>query len=235
MLNPRLSSTLAAAALTAAWQLSAPAATLDFNTPDLVVGSGPNTAGFIIDFNDGPNPLNEARRTYRVNWSTPGYTITDLFFDVVAADDDLFAKVGTAGSYGTPLFGIGYDLDGDGFGIEDASTFDVDGVFVTIDANADGASVTDVDDTYQEGWYTGYWSQWNGAANPLDPQVGWSPGLGLTSDAVSDGAWYGLGFDQDFSAFGGDLTDAPAFVPTPMGAAGGLIGIALIAARRRRA
>lgn len=188
-------------------------------------GSGANEAALVVDFNDGKSPASHA---WGFRWDGDA-TVTDLFAAVVTADARLFAKVGPAGTFGTPVYGIGYDLDNDGvFGVDDGSTFGAGGIKLTSDLDADGAAATDADDHYEEGWFSdGFWTHFVGSGEPFNGG-NWLGGNGLDSTPLTDGAWQGLSFDPAYS-----FTDAPS-EPLPEPTTLALIALGGAALLRRR-
>jgi len=209
-----------------------------FSGIDRWVGEGANEAALVVDFNDAIRP-NSLAWGYRFDGSPTGW---DMFSDVLAADSNMYATIDSATSRGPALFGIGYDVDGDGFAISDGSAFDTDGVSDlnvwdpnTDNTDSEGTSLVDdaiatnSDDHYREGWFSnGFWVHFESSNNPYEAGS-WSSGLGLGSQSLSDGAWTGLSFDGAFS-----FSDSPS-QPLPEPAALGLFvlgGVALVARRR---
>ena len=212
-------------------------AVFDFGDINTWYGNGANQAALVIDFNDGNSPTSLVWG-YRFDGSP---TAEDMFNDIITANTALFAKIDSATQYGTALFGIGYDVDGDGFGLDDGSIIGADGFIdtntesdTTENDNADGASATDADDHYEEGWFTdGFWVHWEATSSPYNGGA-WASGFGLAYQTLTDGAWTGMYFDP---AFGFATAPAepvsPGSVPEPAGlfalAIGGLMFV------RRRA
>jgi len=201
------------------------------------VGSGASEAALIVGFNDGVDPVVLAWG-YRFD-GTP--TAWDALMKVVAADGNFYATVDSKATYGPALFGLGYDVDGDGFGISDGTTFDANGVsdLNVWDANTDAgssaatspvddATANDAADHYREGWWSnGFWVHFESPNNPYN--VGsWQGGLGAGSQDLADGAWIGLSFDPVFS-----FTDPPTN-PVPEPATMTLLGVGGAALLRRR-
>jgi hypothetical protein len=102
------------------------------------VGSGTNSAALVVDWNDGKSPESLA---WGFRWSGTA-TGFDMISAVLASDP----RFDGAFIFGTAIFGLGYDLDGDG------------GTFNFIEP---GGSASDADDHFQVGWMiNGYWSYW---------------------------------------------------------------------------
>ncbi|MEX2212620.1 MAG: hypothetical protein WD768_00735, partial [Phycisphaeraceae bacterium] len=135
--------------------MKAHALTLDDIT--FYVGTGANRAGLVIDWADGLDPL-----IWGYRWDGAA-TSQQMFHDIVMADPRLFAKVSNQFSFGEFIFGIGYDRDDDGFAISDSTVF-TDGLF---EGNAtDGATASDADDSYVEGFNTGFIASFVSNGNP---------------------------------------------------------------------
>lgn len=184
------------------------------------VGAGSNRAVLVIDWNDGKSPASLA---WGYRWDGSA-TAQDMLLALVAADPHLYARIGLPGSSGVPLYGLGYDSDGDGFAISDGTSF-TDGLAVT--GPSDHSDPTDPDDRYEEGWFSeGFWWHYESNDGPYTSGA-WSSGLGLASQLLSDGSWTGLSYAPGFSASAPD--EPVAAIPEPMtawlmliGAAGGL-------------
>jgi hypothetical protein len=152
------------------------------------VGAGANRAAVVIDFDGDDGGDQSLAWGYR--WSGGAFGI-DMLRAVVVADPRLYAKLGTF-SYGTSVFGLGYDLDDDGqFGVADETTFDENGVATA--AYKDGNAATDGGDLYREGWEDGTWSYGVAASDPWTN--GWSyAALGASLQPLADGAWNSWAF-----------------------------------------
>lgn len=172
------------------------AATLD--DVQFWVGSGTNRAILVIDWADGLGP--EALFWgYQWNGNATGL---DMLLAVVRADSRLFAHLGQYG-WGTAVFGLGYDRDGDTFfGVNPDPGFDALGVAWSLNPN-DGRTAVDLEDHWREGWNSGYWAYYLKA----DENAPWTPSMvGAADRSLSDGVWDGWRF-------------APGFVASPPGAA----------------
>ncbi len=177
------------------------------------VGLGDRQAGLVIDWNDGQEPQLWG---YRFNGTKSGQ---DMFFEIVGARAELFARVGPDGPFGRPIYGVGLDRNGGEFGISD-EIGDESAIFLgsTIaetpvpDEFDNAASSNDPGDSYQEGWFTGYWTYWNSTGQSANR--GWgSAATGAADRILSDGDWDGIRFDPTFS-----FLDPPAVtlsVPEP--------------------
>jgi hypothetical protein len=179
---------------------STAASKAEFTFDDIAywIGSGANEAAFVVDWNDGIEPQSLAWG-YRWDGTATG---EDMLTDIIAMDSDLYAKISTPGGFGVALYGLGYDLDHDGFDIDDGTVF-VDGLAVS--DPADGASATDPEDHYTDGWFSaGYWSYWLS-----DDGADWGfSGTGMSGRTLTNGAWDGWSWAPGFGA-------TPPSEPTP--------------------
>ncbi|MCL6628876.1 MAG: hypothetical protein K6U00_04665 [Armatimonadetes bacterium] len=131
------------------------------------VGSGGNQAALVIDWYDGKHPVSLAWG-FRWDGTATGRTMLDA---IKMADPRLFENY--CGP--TVVFGLGYDLDGDGF--------------TYVPGTNETGYAADPDDHYQEGWMTaGYWSYW--IKSNTESSWGWSMG-GITDRILTDGCWDG--------------------------------------------
>lgn len=205
-------------------------ASFTFDDIEYWVGSGSNEAAFVLDWNDG---ITHETLAWGYRWDGAA-TGEDMLRAVITADARLFAKISAPGMFGISTFGFGYDNDGDGFAIDDGTTFGPDGIAITTTDHADGASAVDPDDHYEEGWFTdGFWTYWTSDAGSPYDGGGWSsPPTGVSDRALVDGSWDGLSFDPAFSF--NDPPSLPAPAPVPAPAAVIVMGLAALAKRRRR-
>lgn len=195
------------------------AAPFVFNDIQHWVGAGSQRAALVIDWDGAAATDQAAVWGYRWDGTATG---KDMLL-AVAADPTarLFVRVGTPSAFGVPLYGLGYDRNGNGqFGISDGTTF-VNGVAVTGVPDASGASTaTDPGDAYREGWYTGFWHYVTGNGNPFDGGAWVEDPTGMSGRTLTNNAWDGYAFDADFSSFSA-FTDLPAnpvaAVPEPAG------------------
>ena len=63
---------------------------------------------------------------------------------------------------------------------------------------SDGGSSSDADDSYNEGWNSGFWSYYTGAGNPYDGGTWQAAVTGFSDRVLADGDWDGLSFAPDF-------------------------------------
>ncbi|MDY7108309.1 MAG: hypothetical protein SYC29_06695 [Planctomycetota bacterium] len=163
----------------AALALNAPAgAFIEFD--DVLIeywtGSGDNEALLIVDWQ------NEHMLAFGYRWDVVEEP-TDLeLLEAVNDASDRFYREWVDGMPEEAVFGIGWDVDLDGFG------------------------KTDPDDWYEEGWLeNGYWSQW---LSTDGENWDWSGGLG-THDLVH-GDWVGWSWAPDFQSTPPDVPLVPA-------------------------
>jgi len=159
------------------------------------VGTGTNRAALVIDWKDA-KPAEAVLWGYRWNGTATGL---DMFRSVVQTDARLFAHLGSF-SWGTAIFGIGYNLNHRGaFGVDPALTFDANGwLFETGGDNADDARIpTDASDHYREGWNTGFWAYYVKESTAEE----WASAMtGSEGRSLTDGAWDGFTFAADFNS-----------------------------------
>lgn len=202
--------------------LAVSTARADFTFDDIEywIGTGTNEAAFVVDWNDGIEPQSLAWG-YRWDGTATG---EDMLIEIVTTAPDLYAKISSPGGYGVALYGLGYDLDHDGFALSDGTVF-TDGLAIT--GASDTATAVDADDHYKEGWLSaGYWSYWLS-----DDGVDWGfSGTGMSGRTLTDGAWDGWSWAPAFDATA-PSEPVPA-VPEPMTAV--LFGLGMLLAARRR-
>ncbi len=169
---------------------------LVFSDIEYWIGAGPNQAAVVIDWNDGPEPQS---LVWGFRWQGTA-TGWDMLLAVVQADERLVLfPIGADG-----VFGLGYDLDGDG------GTFNPG----TPGHATETGYADDPDDHYQEGWYTGFWCYWacDTLGNAFPGEDDWEFSFWSAGERVlADGSWDGWSFD---AAFGFDVTPSPP-VPAP--------------------
>lgn len=195
-----------------------------FDDIDFWVGSGANEAALVIDWNDGKSP-ESLLWGYRWDGSATG---EDMLTAVVAADSRLYATLGVDTGFGTPVYGLGYNLDNGGFGTSPTLTF-IDGIATISDsADTDDARMpSDADDHYSEGWNSGFWGYYVGGQGAT---ASWQSSLtGMSGRVLVDGTWDGWSFAPSF-----DFTTPTDPVPEPLSFALASCGLLLCLSRRRR-
>lgn len=192
MHTARISSmTLALATASSAWSIHA--ATLD--DIQFWTGNGTNRAALVIDWGDAKSPQS-LLWGYRWDGAATGL---DMLQTVITADARLFGYWGQF-SWGTAIFGLGYDLNDSGsFGVEPPLAFGPGGLLVELGSdNADDTrQPSDVSDHYHEGWNNGFWAYYLKSSAAEDWASAMSGGDGR---ALTDGAWDGYRFAPNFSS-----------------------------------
>lgn len=213
--------------LLAAASAHAAAVVDDFSDIEFWVGTGPNQAAIVIDWQDGKTAPGEAEAhalVWGYRWED-GQTPKgiDALMAIDAADPRLELYLTSFGSVGGGkfFFGAFYDLDGDG----GTATFDPTG-----ETGFSG----DSDDHFQEGIrLNGYWRYLIGSGPQL-PESWTVSGSGASVRTLSDNSWDAWVF-ADYAItpepFPGIAVAAP--VPEPSSIALALSGLALAFMRRR--
>lgn len=196
--------------------LGSAAASYGFGFDDITTwaGTGSNRAALVIDWNDGKNPESLVWG-YRWNGAANGQAM----WDAISALDTRLVRVQGGGGPQT-MFGLGYDLDNDGF---------------SLTGTGETAVATDSDDHYGVGWFTaGFWGSYEVDGTTEAPTT-WNFGSGsFFQTSIADGSWRGFAFAPGFN---GDAPGVPANPPVPepvtvLALAAGLAGLARRRARR---
>ncbi len=141
------------------------------------VGHGTNRAALVLDWNDGIDPVSLAWG-YRWNGTMTG---RDMFEAVVAADPRLARFIYTSGFLGQVVYGVGYDVDGDGGAFHPG----------TAGIGTETGYADDPDDHYEEGWYSQYWHYSLGVGDPFSGGSWIESGSGFGVRQLEDGDWDG--------------------------------------------
>jgi hypothetical protein len=209
--------------------LTAAAGTIVTNIDDVSywVGSGPNRAVLIIDWQDGKNAPGETAGqalAWGFRWTGATATGEDMMRAIAAADPRLFIDVMDFGGFGL-VFGLAYDLDGDG------------GNF-TFDPEQENGFASDPDDHFREGFVeNGFWGYKNGQSTGALPSFA-DASFGFSQRTLSNGSWdawvFSIEVDPPFTI--PQVSPALAAVPEPSSAAlltlGGLLGLRRIKRHR---
>lgn len=186
---------------------------------DAWIGAGSNEAVLVIDWHDGLAPESLAWG-YRWDGAATGW---DMLTAVMAADPRLHRVMGGGGP--DTLFGLGYDLDNDGFGHQTGPD--------------ETGFATDPDDHYREGWFTaGFWAYFaaDGPVGPFDGGAPFEVSWEAAADReLADGSWDAWVFDAGFSfeVEPGEPVAAAA-IPAPAAGLWTIAGAVLGGTRRRR-
>jgi hypothetical protein len=174
------------------------------------VGSGSNQALMVVDWQQPQTMV----FGYRWEGSATGLS----FIEAVASADIGFQRVWHPDFIEKSLFGLGYDVDGDG----GAFTFGEPGL------DTETGSAADSDDYYAEGWYTGYWARYD-SQNGEDWELS---ALGLAAE-LAEGAWLGWSWSPAPDWNGGAPDNIP-LLPEPASALLMLLGAAAVVKNRRQ-
>ena len=163
------------------------AAAFTFDDVEFWVGSGPHRAALVVDWSetDEHDPLAWG---YRFSGAP---TTETMLRAIAAADRRLYARIGSSGPFGVPLYGIGYDRNQTGFALADGTQFD-NGIAVT--GPSDGVAAIDDHDSYVEGWFDGFWALFHSSHDPFGAGQWEMAGAGISGQVLDDGVWSGLRF-----------------------------------------
>ena len=157
------------------------------------VGSGTNRAALLLDWDGESTGDQSLAWGYRWDGVATG---EDLLKDVLAADARLFAKISAGGPQGIAIYGLGYDSNNDGqFALSDGTPFDADGI--AISDPVDGATSSDSNDIYKEGWFLGFWRVGTSTTSPWEGGSWVGAGSGVGGISLVDGHWTSLAFTTD--------------------------------------
>jgi hypothetical protein len=154
-------------------------------------GEGDNRAVILIDWKDEKNlPGETLGETLAWGYRWPAgqaRTGRDALRAIAEADPRLTVRFETSPSFGEYVFGIFYDLDGDGG-------------TALFDPVAESGGPSDLDDHFAEGWrLNGYWSYVIGASTSATRPGFALSGSGDAFRTLSDGSWDAWVFNADFA------------------------------------
>lgn len=194
---------------------------------DYWVGAGANEAALVIDWN-GPDGADPVSLAWGFRWDGVA-TGQDMLEAVINADENLYARFAGFG-FGDVIIGLGYDIDSDGFAVSDGTDFGPTGLAFA--GTSDGATATDGDDYYAEGWNTGFWAYAVGEGDPFDGGAWGGTLVGFGDRVLSDGDWDGYRFAPGFVS---DDPRLPTAAVPGVGSGVVLVGAFACARRRRNA
>ncbi len=191
-----------------------------FEEIDFWTGQGENRAAIVIDWDS--NSDDEESLVWGFRW-TGVATGEQMLRSTLAADPRLYAKFGSAGSFGLPVYGLGYDLNNDSqFGISDSSVFEEQGI--TISGIPDPppqvavAISDDAEDAYAEGFYTGFWHYAIADGEPFAGGHWLSSAQGLSDRVLANGDWDSWAFENPPSLFSTAFAENPIAAVAPYSA-----------------
>ena len=214
-----------------------------FDDIEYWVGSGPNEAVLVFDWNDSKGPeslawgfrwdgqvtrldMLKAVAGTTIEGAGESATIDNTYNGI---DARLKLRVSTWG-WGTTLFASGYDLDADGgsFTIGHEAPW---GTPPGDPLDTETGSASDGDDHYQEGWVTrGFWS-YATRNEALGQDWGYYTGV---DSALADADWVGFAFDGDDDLNNYVFPDDPAAVAVPEPTTMTLLALGVLGLARRR-
>jgi hypothetical protein len=198
-------------------------AAMTFDDIDVWVGQGANRAAMVVDWNNGPSEL---VKVWGFRWDGQA-TGADMVLAICQADAQFYA-MGSLGSWGFAIGGLGYDENNNGiFDLTKSgatSSFDADG-YMTVSSYAfDGWSAADPGDVWESGWMDGYWAYYGTQGGA------WVyPGAGASARILTDGAWDGWSWSTESNGWGGD----PSLAVIPEPATLLLLGAGFMLVRKR--
>jgi hypothetical protein len=164
-------------------------------------GTGTNEAGFVIDWYNGTT--SEASLMWGYRWD--GTATGEQMFDaIIAGDSRLSAEVSGPTAYGTAVYGLGYEPNGNPIQLSPSLTFDSQHlVIIDNDTNVDDSRVAvNPGDLWLEGWFSaGYWAYYTSTDARLSlNESDWDANYdGMTFTTLNNGDFNGFVFDADFA------------------------------------
>lgn len=208
-------------------------------------GTGSKRSALVVDWNDGTSNHVFA---WGFLWDGTAPTVSEMLVSLTSLDAGIFLRLDSNASFGTAIFGVGYQTGAAPFGITGAQdptgasvtpTFagGIDDINITngvtdSPSSSSGVAPLNAGDHYSEAWNTPdrYWALFLSGDDPLafpssaTPSLAYpnwaEAGFGVSGVSIEDGAWYALSYSDP-----GYLSVAPgaALAAVPEPAAIGLV------------
>jgi len=181
------------------------------------IGEGANRAAMVVDW-DSASSADESL-VWGFRWDGIAYG-EDMFRAILEADRYFYAKLSPPGSFGTAVYGLGFDRNYDcDLNLSDATHFNEHGLNISDapDQPPPAAISLDPKDYYEEGWFTGFWHYGLSSGNPFDGGAWVSSQLGMSSRVLADGDWDGWTMTRELPDFSDpNFVALPAFAENPI-------------------
>lgn len=177
-------------------------------------GEGSKRAAFVVQWNFDNEYVTETNAlVFGYRFDGDNLNATDMIVDIVKNNPRLYMAYDANGAYGAAVNGLGYDANGDGYFFvygpnEETIEFDEYGLY-TGSLGGDDLSEVDPTDYWRSGWFSGYWSLFDGDG---PNSLGYSS-TGASGIALNDGTWVAFNFCTDMSSW--TPPDFKPFVSAP--------------------
>ena len=177
-------------------------------------GEGSKRAAFVVQWNFDNEYVTETNAlVFGYRFDGDNLNATDMIVDIVKNNPRLYMAYDANGAYGAAVNGLGYDANGDGYFFvygpnEETIEFDEYGLY-TGSLGGDDLSEVDPSDYWRSGWFSGYWSLFDGDG---PNSLGYSS-TGASGIALNDGTWVAFNFCTDMSSW--TPPDFKPFVSAP--------------------
>ncbi|MBQ4292514.1 MAG: hypothetical protein II752_07275 [Muribaculaceae bacterium] len=177
-------------------------------------GEGSKRAAFVVQWNFDNEYVTETNAlVFGYRFDGDNLNATDMIVDIVKNNPRLYMAYDANGAYGAAVNGLGYDANGDGYFFvygpnEETIVFDEYGLY-TGSLGGDDLSEVDPTDYWRSGWFSGYWSLFDGDG---PNSLGYSS-TGASGIALNDGTWVAFNFCTDMSSW--TPPDFKPFVSAP--------------------
>ena len=165
-------------------------------------GEGSKKAAFVLQWNFDNEYVTETNAiVFGYRFDGDNLSAADMIVDIVKNNPRLYMAYDANGAYGASVNGIGYDANDDGYFFvngpdENPIEFDEYGLY-TGNLGGDELSEVDPTDYWRSGWFSGYWSLFDGdGANNLNYSS-----TGISGINLADGTWVGFNFCTDMSTW----------------------------------